>query len=127
MPRPGFEKSPQRLVDTFNAVKPGPPAEARQMFGYPACFANGNMFMGLFQEDMILRLSEESREELAKLGGKPFEPMRGRVMREYVTVPASLIANRARLSSWVARALEYGLNLPPKKAAKRKPVRKKNR
>jgi hypothetical protein len=56
-----WQKSPQDLVDLFASVMPCPPAVQRKMFGYPAGFINGNMFMGLFQDDMILRLPEVQR------------------------------------------------------------------
>jgi hypothetical protein len=56
-----WRKSPAKLIATFEAVAPGPPALHRKMFGYPAAFVNGNMFMGLFQEEMFLRLPEDVR------------------------------------------------------------------
>jgi TfoX/Sxy family transcriptional regulator of competence genes len=88
-----FRKSPQELVDTFEAVVPGPPAQQRKMFGYPAAFVNSNMFMGLFAESMLIRLPEELRDSLLELpGAKVFEPMPGRAMREYVVLPPALIA-----------------------------------
>ena len=47
------------------------------MFGYPAGFINGNMFMGLFRNDMIARLPKTQREEfLKKESVKIIEPMR---------------------------------------------------
>jgi hypothetical protein len=61
-----WQKSPQDLIDLFTSVMPGPPAVQRKMFGYPAGFISGNMFMGLFQNDMILRLPEVQREEFLK-------------------------------------------------------------
>lgn len=110
-----LRKSPQELIDLFSRVMPGPPAIQRQMFGYPAGFVNGNMFMGLFQEDMILRLGETGRNELLKIpGAKNFEPMPGRPMREYIVVPPDVIKNSAKLASWVAKALAYGESLKPK-------------
>lgn len=116
-----WRKSPQSLIDTFLSVVPGPPAAQRQMFGFPAAFVNGNMFMGLFQEDMILRLPEDARAEfLAKPGAKIFEPMAGRPMREYVVVPPALIAERKDLSAWIARALAFGSALKPKAKPKTK-------
>ena len=90
-----WQKSPQELVDLFASVMPGPPAVQRQMFGYPAGFVNGNMFMGLFQDQMILRLSEGARQELIrKHGAKAFEPMPGRPMKEYVALPRTLMRDR---------------------------------
>jgi hypothetical protein len=79
-----LRKSPQDLIDTFEAVVPGPPAQQRKMFGYPAAFVNGNMFMGLFAESMLIRLPQELRDNLLELpDASVFEPMPGRPMREY--------------------------------------------
>jgi len=113
-----FKKSPQALIDIFEAVVPGPPAQQRKMFGYPAAFVNGNMFMGLFADTMMVRLPEEPRNNLLQLqGAKVFEPMPGRPMREYIILPAGLIADRTKLSQWVAKAFEYASSLPAKRTA----------
>ena len=75
MDKPGWSKSPPALVEVFEAVFPGSPAVARQMFGYPAGFVNGNMFMGLHQENMVLRLPDGPRAELLAIeGAATFEP-----------------------------------------------------
>lgn len=110
-----LKKSRQELIDLFASVMPGPPATERKMFGYPAGFVNGNMFMGLFQDEMILHLPEGEREELIqKHGAKAFEPMPGRPMKEYVSLPHSLLTERGELGAWVAKALAYGISLKPK-------------
>lgn len=115
-----LRKSPEALVAAFDDVMPGPPATKRKMFGFPAGFVNGNMFMGLFEDNMILRLPAESREELIRVhGATAFAPMPGRVMKEYVALPESLIHDREQLSSWVAKALVYGESLEPKSAKKK--------
>jgi len=131
-----LRKSPEALVAIFDEVVPGPPATKRKMFGFPAGFVNGNMFMGLFEDSMILRLPAKLREELIQLqGAKPFEPMAGRVSKEYVVLPERLIHDREQLSSWAGKALAYGESLVPKsaktkskakaKSPKRKAKRKK--
>ena len=90
-----WRKSPQRLIDLFDAIVPsGTGIERRKMFGYPAAFVNGNLFAGLHQEDFILRLDEPGREALIRdCGAGIFEPMPGRRMREYVVVPAAILAD----------------------------------
>ena len=114
-----LQKSPQELVDLFASVMPGPPATQRKMFGYPAGFVNGNMFMGLFADQMILRLPEDRRQELLRNhGAKMFEPMPGRPMKEYVSIPRSMMKDRKELSAWVSKALEYGAALKPKPKSK---------
>jgi TfoX N-terminal domain len=57
------------------------------MFSYPCCFINGNMFTCLHESHWIVRLSEEDREALEAEGGKIFDPMGGRPMREYRILP----------------------------------------
>jgi TfoX/Sxy family transcriptional regulator of competence genes len=110
-----FRKSPQELIDAFEAAMPGAPAVKRPMFGYPCGFVNGNMFTGLFADKMFVRLPEDSRAELMGIGGSTFEPMPGRPMRDYVVIPGEIIAKPAELKSWVAKALRYGDSLPAKK------------
>lgn len=111
-----LRKAPETLVAIFDEVMPGPPATRRKMFGYPAGFVNGNLFMGLFEDSMILRLPGELREELIQVhGAKPFAPMAGRVMKEYVALAEAFLHDREELCSWVGKALAYGESLEPKK------------
>lgn len=117
-----FEKADPEMVSFFDVIAPGPEAgvEKRKMFGYPCRFVNGNMFMGLHNNNMILRLAEKDRADFVKLGGKPFEPMPGRVMKEYVVVPKEMIKSRS-LKAWIDRSLGYTSALPSKqKKAKKK-------
>jgi TfoX/Sxy family transcriptional regulator of competence genes len=115
-----WRKSPPELVALFESVIPHKlGVVAKPMFGYPACFVNGHMFMGLHQEDMVLRLSEADRTAaLAVEGTKVFEPMPGRPMKEYVALAPTVLANRDEVRSWVARAFSYGTELPKKTPSK---------
>lgn len=117
-----WKKPSQKLIEKFHASVPGPPAEHRKMFGFPAAFVNGNLFMGIFQESVMLRLPDAAPAEMGKLPGVvPFEPMPGRPMKEYVTVPDALISNRAKLAPWIAKSFAYAQSLPAKgKAPKSK-------
>jgi len=115
-----WRKSPPELIALFAEIMPGPPAEPRQMFGYPAGFVNGNMFGGLYQDSLVLRLSDGDRAAfLALPGARVFEPMPGRPMREYVVAPPALLARKPELRDWIGRALKYGASLAPKKKAGR--------
>jgi TfoX/Sxy family transcriptional regulator of competence genes len=109
-----MQKSPPELTEFFASVLPGPPVTGRKMFGYPAGFVNGNLFMSLFADQMILRLPEDARTELKKNGAKQFEPMKGRPMKGYVSLPKSMLKDRKELDSWIAKARDYGASLEPK-------------
>jgi len=127
---PRWRKSPPELVALFEAVLAGEPqAERRQMFGYPAAFVNGNLATGLHQADWMVRLGEPDRAALAAQGGRPFEPMQGRPMREYVVLPKAVLSERRALAGWIRRGIAYTAALPAKtakkRAAKRSPAHKK--
>lgn len=111
-----WRPSPPELVALFEKVILSlPDAQSRKMFGYPCAFVNGNMFAGLHQENMLLRLSEEDRNLLLSIkGAAPFEPMPGRAMKEYVTVPESMLGKPAELKKWLAKSYAYANSLPPK-------------
>jgi hypothetical protein len=85
------------------------------MFGYPSCVLGGNMFMSLFQDSLILRLSEPDRAQIiAEHGATTFEPMPGRPMTGYVAVPPSLVASNG-IDEWVSRSYAHAKSLPAKK------------
>ena len=117
-----WQKSSPKLVETFEQIVPKIEAvESRKMFGYPCAFKGGNMFMGLHQENLFLRLSEEDREEFLKLNQESrFEPMPGRILKEYVIVPSWMLEDSEQIGKWVRKSLNYVSSLPPKVKKKRK-------
>lgn len=59
---PKFTPAPPDLIERFQAaVSKIDNAELRKMFGYPAAFAAGNMFAGVFGESLFVRLAESDR------------------------------------------------------------------
>ncbi len=96
------------------------PVDYRPMFGCPAYFTGGNMFAGVWQDTMMLRLSEDDRAEIATAGGKPFEPMPGRAMKEYVALPPDMVGDPGVAAAWVGKAAAYAASLPPKEKKPRK-------
>jgi TfoX/Sxy family transcriptional regulator of competence genes len=115
-----FEKSPPWLVALFDEVAGSLPGERRKMFGYPCLFLGGNLYCGLFQSTMMLRLGEEDRAALLALeGAAPFDPMGGRPMREYAVLPRDVLEDDRALRDWLRRSAAYASTLPAKKPAKR--------
>ena len=113
-----WKKSPPELIARFDAVLPSDGrVERRTMFGFPCAFANGHMFTGLHEDRLFVRLSQSERSALLMHAeARPFEPMPGRPMAEYVVVPGSL-SNRD-LAGWLDVALCYVTSLPPKQRRK---------
>jgi len=95
----------------------GKEISVRPMFGNLAAFVGGNMSVGLYGEDLFVRLSESDRAELLENeGAAVFEPMKGRQMKEYVVVPRTWKREPAKIKPWVTRSLEWSGRLPAKKA-----------
>ena len=111
-----WKPAPREAVGAFEAATSGlGGAEPRKMFGYSCVFAKGNMFAGLHEAGMVLRLPDEQRTEFLRLkDAEQFEPMPGRVMREYVVVPGVLLNAPEKLRAWVEKSLAYVSSLPAK-------------
>lgn len=116
MPKPS-----ERAKSDFQELVPAEPAVTlRPMFGNLAGFVNGNMFTGLFGDDLFVRVARQDREALLKEGGSDFAPMAGRPMKGYVVVPEGWAKRPEATRKWIARALEETRALPAKEAKKKK-------
>ena len=113
---PKFVPAPERIVNIFHRNVDGlPNIELRKMFGYPCAFIKGQMLVGVFADRIMLRLSEADRKQIINLNqAKPFEPMSGRPMREYVELSEVIINSEPEFSKWLVKGLEYVNSLPPK-------------
>jgi TfoX/Sxy family transcriptional regulator of competence genes len=120
MPKPS-----ERAKAAFAKLVPDEPqVTLRPMFGNLSAFVNGNMFAGLFGEELFVRLSDSDSAAIRKHGGHDFEVMPGRAMKGYVTVPATWLAKPGPAQGWIKEALEKTRELPPKSAAKKVPAKK---
>lgn len=110
-----FKPVPAELALRFEASLPDDElVHRRKMFGCPCAFVNGNMFAGLHEDRMVLRLSPEEREQSIKeLRAQPCKIM-GRTMREYVLLPDPMDRKASEVAGWIARSFAYARELPPK-------------
>src|ERR1700674_5091501 len=115
MPKPS-----EHAKAAFTKLVPGEPqVTMRPMFGNLAAFVNGNMFAGLFGEELFVRLSEADSTNIRKQGGRDFEVMPGRAMKGYVTVPSVWRTKPDAAKGWIRDALENTRKMPAKAAAKK--------
>jgi TfoX/Sxy family transcriptional regulator of competence genes len=106
-------------------VPAGPTVTLRPMFGNLAAFVNGNMFAGLFGDDLFVRLPDAESVKVRKEGGHDFAPMAGRTMTGYVTVPDTWRTKPGPAKAWIATALELTGRMPSKVASAKKAGAKK--
>ncbi|MBS1674868.1 MAG: TfoX/Sxy family protein [Actinobacteria bacterium] len=116
IPRPS-----EAVKDLFRSVVPDAPGvEVKPMFGNIGAFVNGNMFAGLFGDDIGVRLTDErSVAELTAIPGTgPFGPDE-RAMRGYTSLPLDWQQTPERVAEWIAIALEQVGRMPPKQPTRK--------
>ena len=111
MPR----SSPQSEAFLRSLVPNKAEVTIRPMFGNLSAFVNGNMYAGVFGEDLFVRLAEKDSADLLKVKGSgPFEPVKGRAMSGYFVVPRAWKGVAAKVKPWMSKALDHTSELPPK-------------
>jgi TfoX/Sxy family transcriptional regulator of competence genes len=122
-----WEKMSQDTAKRLEALVQPFACQKKPMFGYDVYWINGNMFTGVFQSSIFFRLSPQDQKEFLEKyeNSRQFEPMEGRLMKEYIVVPESVLEDKGAVGEWMKRSFEYTLSLPEKKAkAKAKKTQK---
>ena len=89
-------------------------AEEKKMFGGIAFMVNGNMTVGVNQDDLIVRVGLENYETaLEKTGVDLFKPT-GKPMAGWITVASDGHQTGEDLKYWIELALEFVKTLPAK-------------
>jgi TfoX/Sxy family transcriptional regulator of competence genes len=118
-------KPSEQAKAAFSQLVPDEPeVTLKPMFGNLSAFVNGNMFAGLFGEDMFVRLPDPEIAAVKKQGGRDFEPMAGHAMRGYVIVPNTWRTKPAPASILVKRSLALIRAMPAKAAKSKAPAKK---
>lgn len=120
----GWKPASAEMSELLDAAVAPLSCQKKKMFGYPVYFLNGNMFTGIHQDNIILRLSDSDRTTILAAEGDaaPFEPMPGRPMKEYVVLLEPIRSDPEKLEGWLNRSYTYVSSLPPKEAkSKSKP------
>jgi TfoX/Sxy family transcriptional regulator of competence genes len=100
-----------------------PTVQLKPMFGQLSAFVNGNMFCGIFGEELMVRLPDDEIAKVKKQGGRDFEPMAGHKMSGYVMVPGDWRAKPPH--ALIKRALEETRKMPAKTAKKKAAAKKR--
>lgn len=111
-------KKPSEELDLFLKKRlKNVECQSRKMFGCPSYFVKGNMFIGALGKDIFTRLSPQDIEDTLKRfpKAKRFEPIPGRVMKQYVILPQSIYNKKNIFSKLLRKSISYVRSLPPKK------------
>jgi TfoX/Sxy family transcriptional regulator of competence genes len=109
----GIGKPDPALVAEFEAaLEAFPGVTRRKMFGCPSAFVNGQLFAGVYQDRLLVRVPEAAPLHPFAPGGHP--------MREYAALPGALDFAGGEMQAWLRRAYDYACGLPPKVPSPRK-------
>ena len=113
-PDEGLSKFLDERMSAFDVKK-------RKMFGCPVYFAKDNMLAGIFENDIFIRLPEQDSKRLILENDEvvPFEPVKGRVMKEYVVLPDSLYNDPEKFQEMLRSSYEYVSSLLVKQKKKK--------
>lgn len=119
-------KAPEELVTLIESLMQPVDCEKRPMFGYPAYFIKKNLFSGLFQDKLFLRLSQEQVASLGKAFANlaNLAPMPGRPMKDYWVIPEKLLKDGPKMARVVEDAATWCRSLPEKVKKPRKKASK---
>ena len=93
-------------------ISDAPGVEVKPTFGSVGEFVNGNMYAGLFGEDVGVKLDAAGMAELEEVPGSgPFGPAE-RPMNGWLSLPPDLSDDQ--MSAWTDRARDHIATLPPK-------------
>jgi TfoX/Sxy family transcriptional regulator of competence genes len=117
-----WKKPSPELSSILEKALKGMEARNKPMFGCPAYFVGDNWFSGVHEDRLLVRLNEKDREKMwaQHPDAQLFEPMPGRVMKEFVVLPPAVVDDTKELKKWLKLGHAYSATLPPKKKKKAK-------
>jgi hypothetical protein len=111
---------PADKLELYEKLVATNPKVERKGAANPYTSLNGHMFTYLNPTGTLaLRLPTEEREKFLKKHKTTLFEAYGAVMKEYVTVPDSLLKNTKALSKYFALSYEYVARLKPKPSKKK--------
>ena len=88
----------------------------RKMFGGIAFMIEGNMAVGVVDEDLMVRLAPEEAELALKEDGVRPMDFTGKPMKGFIFVGPEVTAEDNALAGWIDAGADFAASLPPKPA-----------
>jgi len=103
-----------KLAERIRSELKGMPFIEKKMFGGVGFLIHGNMAMGVYKDELIVRLDPSKHEKLLKKTGAKIFDITGRPMKGWLMVEPEGCKTKKQLSAWVKEGIEFALTLPPK-------------
>lgn len=105
----------EELADRIRGVIGAPPELAeREMFGGVGFMVQGNMAVGVIDDELMVRVHKDGTDAALQEPGTRMFDFTGRPMKGWVMVGDPGISTEDSLTQWVQQGVDYALSLPPK-------------
>ena len=103
------------LADRIRGVIGNPPELVeRQMFGGIGFMVQGNMAVGVIEDELMVRIDKAATDAALEKPGAHVFDFTGRPMKGWVMVGEPGITADDDLDMWVQQGVDYALSLPAK-------------
>ena len=103
------------LADRIRDVIGEPPELVeKQMFGGIGFMVQGNMAVGVIEDELMVRIDKAATDQALEQPGAHVFDFTGRPMKGWVMVGEPGITADADLNQWVQQGVDYALSLPAK-------------
>ena len=112
-----------KLAERIRAELGDVPFVEKKLFGGVGFLLHGNtpalapgvsVAVGVYKEDLIVRLNPARQDKLLKKTGVKLFDITGRPMKGWLMVEPEGCKTAKQLSAWVKEGVEFALTLPPK-------------
>lgn len=87
----------------------------KKMFGGLCFLINGNMALGLVNEDLMIRVRPDSYEKMLSQPHLRKMDFTGKPLKGFLYIDAKGTESEKDLRKWVLKGIEFARSLPPKK------------
>jgi len=103
-----------KLSERIRSELEGAPFVEKKMFGGVGFLIHGNMAVGVYKDDLIVRLDPKQYDKLIRKTGAKLFDITGKPMKGWLMVEPNGCKTKKQLSAWVKEGIEFALTLPPK-------------
>ena len=103
-----------KLAERIRAELGDLPFVEKKMFGGVGFLLGGNMAVGVYKEDLLVRVNPEKHDKLLKKSHAKVFDITGKPMKGWLMVEPEGCKAAKQLSTWVKEGVDFALTLPAK-------------
>ena len=111
---------PEHVAHVLERLAPLGVLDVRRLFSGLSLYCDDVIFGLVFQEQIYLKVDDETRETFESEGMEPFQPRSGRKPMPYYTLPDQALDDDQELLEWARLGVDAGRRDQLRKGGKRR-------